>query len=276
MGWFMFMRTSLAAICLCCCVPFGCTDPASRVGSAVPNSKVIYVDGAGGGGVVIGLGFGVRTGLEAAGLGDEFEEFVWHTHGGVAADQASSVAFKRGRARGLSRKVAAFTRRHPGRAVNLIGMSAGTAIVVFALESLPADVHVDTVVLLGSSVSADYDLTDALRRVDDRMFVFTSELDAVLGVVVPMSGTADREYCGHCSAGLRGFHVPDRADQDTRALYRKVENVPWTAEFVLSGNFGDHLGVVSPAFVRNHVAPLLTRERVGFTEVGVQTEGDEL
>ena len=48
--------------------------------------------------------------------------------------------------------------------MGLLGFSAGTAEAIFALEYLPASVQVDTVVLLGTSISRDYDLTEAQIR----------------------------------------------------------------------------------------------------------------
>ncbi len=231
---------------------------------------VFYVDGAGGGSVLTDWGRGFQEGLKLAGYPGEFRSFHWHTGLGVAADQAASVPYKRSRAGQLAREIRSYQDEHPGRPVHLVGLSAGTAVAVFALEQLPEDHPVDRVVLLGSSLSSHYDVTTAMRRVRDRLYVYTSDKDAVLGTLVPLAGTADREFCGACSAGLKGLHLPPRADAETRGHYAKIENIAWKPEFTSAGNFGGHTDAVNPRFVRDYVAPMLLGQGPRFVDAGAQ------
>lgn len=119
-----------------------------------------------------------------------------------------------------------------------MGLSAGTAVVLYALEALPESYQVDGAFLLSASVSANYDLTKALRRVKNRMYVFTSAKDGVLRNFVPMVGTADRERGSATTAGLRGFRIPANASEDTQVLYAKVVHVHWSHEMQKVGHRG--------------------------------------
>lgn len=175
---------------------------------------------------------------------------------GVVADQDSSVEYKRGKASECAQSIQQYVKEHPGAPVTLIGLSAGTAVTVFTLEALPPTCPVENVVLLGASTSADYDLTRALQRVRGRMYVFTSERDAVLAFAVTMAGTADRKI-GSVSAGLRGFQMPYRGTAETRKQYTKLVNIRWKPEYIVTGNFGGHTDAVKAPFVQQYIAPLI-------------------
>lgn len=235
----------------------GCATTRAHRHELDRNGLVFYVDGAGGGNALKDYGRGVEQGLRQAGFDGDFLSFSWHTGLGVAADQTASVEYKRSKAKELAKQIVDFRSSHPGSPVHLVGLSAGTAVAVFALEELPTSAPVDSVTLLGSSLSSHYDITEALKRVNGRLSVYTSEKDAVLGVLVPISGTADRKYCGACSAGLRGFHLPEDADADVMELYDKVTNVNWRPEFAESGHNGGHTDAVNAVFVERHVAPII-------------------
>jgi pimeloyl-ACP methyl ester carboxylesterase len=221
---------------------------------------VYYIDGAGGGGLVSNWGRGVKRGLERGGFNGEFQEFNWQTRLGVIADQDSSVDYKREQARKLANSIVVYARQHPGEPINIIGLSAGTAIAIYTLEELPTWCPVDVVVLLGSSIDANYNLTRALERVDDDIYVFTSSRDNVLKMFVPITGTADREYAGREVAGIRGFVMPPHLDQNSKALYTKVVNIRWNRSYAKTGNFGGHTGGTHPAFVAEYITPLLIPE----------------
>jgi len=221
------------------------------------SGKIFYLDGAGGGGPITDWGRGVLEGIRMAGNGAEFENVRWQTGLGVLTDQLASVEYKRGEARKLAEKIRQVRREQPTRPVHLIGLSAGTAIVIFALEALPEDCQVDSVTLLASSMSADYDLTQALRRVRGRMNVFMSSKDALLSAVVPGTGSADRKYCGSRLAGLIGFQMLPTADAESPRQYRKLATIAWRPEFTRDGNAGGHTDFVAPRFVCNVVTPLL-------------------
>jgi pimeloyl-ACP methyl ester carboxylesterase len=227
------------------------------------RAYIYYLDGAGGAGVIRNWSRGVRKGFLDAGYDGAGEVFPWQTHLGVAADQHADVRYKRSKAAELAAALQKRARAHPGVPVHLIGLSAGTAVLAFTLEALPEDFRVDSAILLGASLSADYDLTEALKRVREKMYVFTSEKDAVLSFLVPMAGTADRERGGAGPAGLRGFQVPANASAETRRQYSKLVQRRWTKAYERAGNYGGHTDAVNPRFVREHVAPLIVNARHG-------------
>ncbi len=220
------------------------------------RSYVYYLDGAGGGGLISNWSRGLRQGFFDAGYDGAGEMFRWETGLGVVADQDSSVEYKRGKAAECAGKIQQYKREHPNAPVSLIGLSAGTAVAAFILEALPQDCQVEDVILLGASISANYDMTRALRRVHNRLYVFTSEQDAVLAFLVPMSGTADRRE-GVASAGLRGFQMPVSASGETQRQYAKISYIPWRPDFEQYGNFGGHTDTVKAPFTQAYIAPLI-------------------
>lgn len=234
-----------------------CAHQAVRPDIPGHHGVVYYLDGAGGGSLITDWGRGVKSGLFKGGYAGEYHEFRWQTGFGVLADQTSSSDYKRSKARELAKIIVAYAESHPGEPINLIGLSAGTAVAVYTLEALPKWCTVDTVVLLGSSVDADYNLCSALLRVEDNIVVFTSSRDGVLGLLVPMAGSADREYVGNNVAGIMGFRMPRYAGEQTRQLYAKVKRIPWNPKFAQYGDHGNHTGATQPRFVQNYIAPLV-------------------
>jgi pimeloyl-ACP methyl ester carboxylesterase len=231
---------------------------------------VYYLDGAGGGDAQENYGSGVRQGLLAAGFTSASEMFDWNTDMGALVDQVSSVQYKRGKAAELARKIQAYRQQYPHAPISLIGLSAGTAVVVYTLEALPADCPVDNVVLLGASISDNYDLTEALQHVRNKLFIITSEQDAVLKFLVPSTGTADREF-GDPAAGRKGFVMPAGATAGTQRLYtERLVTIPWIEQFERDGNYGGHLGNVKKDFVRDYVAPLVMEGKPRAKRTAVQ------
>jgi hypothetical protein len=224
------------------------------------DDVVFYCDGAGGGGPLTDWGTGVQKGLAEDGYEGEFRNFRWQTGLGALADQNTSVSFKRGKARELAGLMQQHWRKFPGGSVHLIGLSAGSAIAIFSLEELPKGLQADNVILLGSSLSADYDLTPALRHVRGEVHVFTSERDAVLGLLVPLTGSADRRFVGTRLAGRYGFQMPPNASDDVQQLYSKVVNVQWDSARRAEGDRGGHTAATNPAFVRAYIAPIINRD----------------
>jgi pimeloyl-ACP methyl ester carboxylesterase len=144
-------------------------------------------------------------------------------------------------------------RENPSRRIVITSHSGGTGIAVWALEKLPDDVKVDTVVMLASALSPDYDLTRALRHVRGRMYAFNSLTDTlVLGVGTRTFGTVDGVKCD--AAGRCGFSLPDGADE---TQYKKLVQVPYNAAWMALGNIGDHIGPMSNPFARDVLAPVV-------------------
>jgi hypothetical protein len=256
----MFFRRLLPIVSTAAGLLAGCASTPKHDHARGRNGIVYYLDGAGGGSILTNWGRGVEVGLEAGGFEGDFRNFTWQTGFGVVADQNASVRYKRSKARKLARRVVEYVEEHPNAPVDVIALSAGTAAAVFTLEALPKRVQVDNLILLGSSLSQHYDLSKALTRVSHKAYVFTSEKDAVLKFLVPAAGTADRQFCGACAAGLHGFHLPHGADEATRDIYSKLENIEWQREFARAGHTGGHTGAVNARFVAQYIAPLLTTD----------------
>jgi pimeloyl-ACP methyl ester carboxylesterase len=144
-------------------------------------------------------------------------------------------------------------RENPGRRIILTAHSGGTGIAVWALEKLPDDVQVDTVILLASALSPDYDLTAALKHVRGTMYALTSATDSiVLGVGTKTFGTIDGVKCE--AAGKVGFTTPDGADEQE---YAKLHQMPYQAEWLQLGNLGDHIGPLGRLFTRTVLTPIV-------------------
>ena len=149
--------------------------------------------------------------------------------------------------------------QYPGRPVNIIALSAGTGITTWAIQSLPAGYEVNHVVFVGSSLSRDYDLSPALRRIRGNLWNFYSTNDPILRYGVPVAGTVDREYAASV-AGLYGFSPPTGADERVVELYRRVlRNMPWRQQYAQYGYRGRHTNSIRRAFVKAVMAPLVQR-----------------
>lgn len=218
---------------------------------------VFYMDGAGGGTPTSNYAAGVVSGMVNAGYPGAGELVAWETGKGLMADQKASVAYKRQKAKEAADKIQDYRDNYPHAPVGILGFSAGTAEAVFALEALPEDSQVHHVVLLGASISRDYDMTEALKRVRHKLHIITSPHDHMLGVLMPFSGTADRKYHDP-GAGIKGFVLPPGASDETRRLYaEKIVTIPYTKDFRKDGDEGHHFDNVKEDFIRDHVAPLL-------------------
>jgi hypothetical protein len=239
----------------------GCEATSADREMRMSKGYIYYLDGAGGGGITNWAG-GLKAGLKEGGYEGAGEIFGWNTGFGVVADQDSPVTYKRGKAKEMVKKAAAYKQQHPDAPLTFIGLSAGTAVLAYALEEMPGDKPVEDAVMCGASISSTYDLTKALSNLNGNMFVFTSGKDEVLGFLVPMAGTADRMDGSVPAAGLRGFRMPRNASSETRKQYRKVVTIPWRPEFAKFGYMGGHTDVLSKEFVKAYIAPRLV-DKVG-------------
>ncbi|MBN1510094.1 MAG: hypothetical protein JW955_24825 [Sedimentisphaerales bacterium] len=244
----------------CTGLPTEMPDRAERL----PRGYIYYFDGAGGGSAVRNWAGGIKDGLLAAGYAGAGEMFSWETGLGLLTDQASGLQYKREKAAEAAGRLLNYHRGYPSAPVGLIGFSAGTAVAIFMLEALPEGVMVDNVVLLGTSVSTDYDLTKAMQRVRGHMYLFVSPHDTVVSTLMAVTGTADRRR-GEAGAGVKGFTMPPDASEETRRLYaEKLVTIAWREEFEEQDKYyGRHFDNVKPAFIRDHVAPLLMNDAPG-------------
>ncbi len=214
-------------------------------GPSVSSPKVIFLDGAG----HVGADVWVRRGLERGGYVGDFERFRWSSWLGPGADHLV-VARSKGKAFSLARKIEGARREFPNGKIHLMSLSAGSALILSALEDLPKDVQVDTVVLLSPSVSSRRDLTPALEHVKGKLYATCSEHD---GINSALPITADGGEGP--PAGYRGFFRPFKREPRALEPYAKVVNLPWRPGYVGLGWRGDHVGVTSSRFIECVIAP---------------------
>jgi pimeloyl-ACP methyl ester carboxylesterase len=157
-------------------------------------------------------------------------------------------------------------RQSPNGRIVLTAHSGGTGIAVYALEMLPEDVKVDTVLLLSPALSPTYDLSKALPRVRGNVYSFPSPYDsAVLGIGTKLFGTVDGVK-GE-AAGKVGFVPPADADATTRKAYEKLIERPYDRSWIPLGNLGNHIGSMVPSFAAKVLTPLCLPEMPGVVVV---------
>jgi pimeloyl-ACP methyl ester carboxylesterase len=258
-----FLGTALTVFAVgCASKPTGLPEQLPDRAERMHHGYLYYFDGAGGGMAKKNWAEGVKEGLLAGGYPGAGEMFTWETGEGLMADQDASVKFKRSKASEAAARIREHVKANPGLPLDILGFSAGTAVAIFALEDLPETVQVDEVVLLGTSISENYDLTKALKRVKGHIYVYTSTRDRMLGFLMPFTGTADRKF-DDPGAGITGFVLPAGATSETRKLYaRKIITIPWTAKLEKDGDYGHHFDNVNMKFIRDHVAPLFIGKSV--------------
>lgn len=197
-----------------------------------------YLDGAG------NWGFGVAdvpAGLKNAGYKGRVENFMWTSSFNPAIDQINRPANNL-RAALLADKISNYLKKHPENDVNLIALSAGTGIATWAVENVKAPCKVNNMVLLGSSLSYNYDMTRALENMKGCVYVYYSRYDSVLEGPVKALGTVDGKI-GTDAAGLVGLRPP-------RGGGARIKNYGWSRNYLKYGWSGSHTDCTSQAFVR--------------------------
>ncbi|MDK1031095.1 MAG: hypothetical protein QGD94_03735 [Planctomycetia bacterium] len=235
-----------------------CGGPNTLSPERYSKGLVVVLGGAGG---ITPAPRQICRGLNAAGVPFAIEIYDWSS-GSILIDQQNIERNRRVAAR-LARRLEAYKRLHPSQPVHLIGLSAGTGIIVFAMESMKGNWEVDTVLLLSSSINNRYDLTPTLRRVKRGVANFYSAADvAVLWIGVAVAGTVDRGH--HLPAGIGGFRLPKDIQEENKKLYeKKLYQVGWQPGKIIQGHLGGHLGGTTAMFVKNKLAPIILGEAPG-------------
>jgi hypothetical protein len=146
--------------------------------------------------------------------------------------------------------------RDPNLKVTLTSHSGGTGIAVWALEDMPEGMQVQTLVLLASALSPEYDLSKALKHVRGKAYVFYSKNDqVVLGAGTRLFGTIDGVKTD--AAGLVGFKKPEGADEKA---YEKLVQKPYDDGWIAFQNIGNHVGCMSQPFAENVIAAMLIED----------------
>ncbi len=217
-------------------------------GAAERFGKIYYLDGAG------NLGFGavgVPKGLKEAGYKGDVEIYVWTLSFNPLIDQLNIPGAKL-RAAGLADRIKDYHRRYPKNSIDIISLSAGTGVATWAIEALDDGTKVDNLVLLGSSLSHDYDMTAALKHMTGKIYVYHSPHDKVLESV-KLVGTIDGKR-GVASIGLVGLTPP-------HGLENRVVNIGWDPSWVRLGWAGAHGDCANYRFVHYEIARQLRRPR---------------
>ncbi|NOT00975.1 MAG: hypothetical protein HOP29_10140 [Phycisphaerales bacterium] len=228
-----------------CALGSGCGGMERRP-AAESFGKTFYLDGAG------NWGFGVNdvpAGLKDAGYRGDVEIYVWTTSLLPMVDQLN-IAGAKLRAAALSQRIEEYRRAHPDQSINLIALSAGTGVLIWAIEGLNDNTKVDNVVLLGSSLSADYDASEALRHMTGRIYTYHSPHDEVLEAV-RVIGTIDGKR-GVDSVGQVGLHPP-------AGFTDRVVNVGWDRQYMRFGWTGAHTDCTNRRFVEQVVSRHVVR-----------------
>jgi len=142
---------------------------------------------------------------------------------------------------------------NPNTPITVSAHSAGAGIITWALEQLPPEDQIETLLFIAPALSPQYDLSRALAHVRGKVYVIYSPYDsAVLGMGTKMFGTVDGLKVE--AAGKVGFKPPPTADEQE---YEKLVQIPYQSVWVKLGNIGDHIGGLSRPFARAVLAPLL-------------------
>ena len=241
----------------CATTPTGLPTPLPDHETRMEKGYIVYLDGAGGGTAKKNWAGGVKQGILEAGYTGAGEMYSWQTGDGLKADQVASVEYKRSQALGAARHIEKYVADYPGRPVEILGFSAGTAIGVFAIEALAPETKIDNLVLLGASISHDYDLTETLKHIDGKLYIFTTTHDKMVGFFMKFTGTTDRKQHNE-GADIHGFVLPPDASAETRKLYAdKIVTIPWKESMKASGDRGHHFDNIKMEFIRDYAAPLL-------------------
>lgn len=191
-------------------------------------------------------------GVADAGFPGQIEIFDW-TSGrfGVALRHLLDRERHRRETARLAERITNYRRRFPDAPLHLLGHSGGGAMVVLALEQLPADVEVDTATLLQAAVAPTRDLSPALARTG-RLVNVSSRFDwFFLGLGTSVFHSLDGRR-GTC-AGFGGFQVPSGREP---VYDRKLVEARWSPGWAKRLHFGGHFGCVNRHFITSHVVPL--------------------
>lgn len=208
----------------------GCVDPKEQFG------RTWYLDGAGNWGFGA---LGVPSGLEKAGYRGQVSNHHWSLTMNPALDQTLRF-LARGSGKGLGREITAFLERHPDADANVIALSAGTGVGIWAIENVKPPHKVNNFIMLGSSLSSKYDTRKALKHMKGNIYVYHARNDPVLQGPVRALGTIDGTFDN--AAGLVGLRGPG-------ANSGRIKNIAWKPKYAALGWTGGHVDCVGQRFV---------------------------
>jgi len=224
-------------------------DRAAIQAAPPPRPYLLHLPGIGG---KLAVDRMLTQGLVQGGFDGDVEIYDW-----TAKDPGLNALFARQRNEREAARVAEMIttryRADPRTRIYLTGHSGGTGVAVWALERLPDDVKIESLLMLAPALSPKYDLSRALRHVRGRAYVLYSAYDPVLGFGTRTLGTIDGVKTD--AAGRVGFTKPqDAADA---AQYAKLVQFSYDPGWMRLGNIGDHVGPMMRPFAREILSPLL-------------------
>ena len=213
----------------------GCSSAKDKFG------RTWYIDGAG------NWGFGaldVPLGLKDAGYQGRVSNHHWSLTFNPALDQTLRFIAK-GSGKLLGKQITRYLERNPDAEANIIALSAGTGVGVWAIENVKPPCKVNNFVMVGSSLSSRYDMRKALKHMKGNVYVYYASNDPVLRGPVRALGTIDGTF--QDSAGLVGLRGPgSKGDQ--------IKNIGWSSKYVRYGWTGGHADCVTRRFVKSELA----------------------
>ncbi len=239
---------SIAVVLFIACLA-GCSNPDEKFG------RTWYIDGAG------NWGFGaidVPKGLKDKGYPGAVTNHRWSLTFNPALDQTLRFIAK-GSGRALGNEITEYMKRNPHADANIIALSAGTGVAVWAAENIKPPYKLNNVILVGSSLSSKYDMRKALKNIRGKVYVYHAQSDPVLAGPVRLLGTIDGSFDD--SAGLVGLRGPGSSDG-------KIVNIGWNSRYSSIGWTGGHADCVTRRFVaaelsKHIVVPRAPRESTG-------------
>jgi len=236
----------------------GCSDPRERF------CRTWYIDGAG------NWGFGVLDvpqGLADVGYKGFVSNHRWSLTFNPALDQTLRFIAK-GSGEALGAAITRYLKEYPQADANIIALSAGTGVGIWAIERVEPPYKVNNYVMLGSSLSSRYDVSKALRNMKGNIYVYYTSSDPVLQGPVRLLGTIDGTFDD--AAGLVGL----RGTSATRDRIKNIRRQPKHARY---GWTGGHADCTNRRFVRRfisrHIVPLTQQGAGGSPKLHASTEG---
>ncbi len=210
------------------------------------------------------------AGLEDGGVDGKIEHYDWTT---ADPGLGSLLATNRNRdeANNVAQILLEHSRADPHARISVTAHSGGSAIIIWAIERLPDEVSVDSIVLIAPALSPTYDLTKALKHVRGKVYSLNSQSDiVVLGLGTSMFGTMDGVKTP--AAGKVGFQQPPGADEKE---YKKLIQLPHQQEWIRQyRNTGEHIGAMNRDFAREIIAPLILKGKIPTSQPAEEVDAE--
>ncbi|MEK6643776.1 MAG: hypothetical protein AABZ08_07685 [Planctomycetota bacterium] len=236
----MMRRALMFLMVVAAAAMVGCADPKEKFG------HTWYIDGAG------NWGFGVLdvpVGLEQAGYKGLVSNHHWSLTFNPALDQTLRF-IARGSGGVLAGGIQDFLKRHPDADANIMALSAGTGVAMWAVEDLKPPAKVNNLILVGASISSSYDVRKALANMKGNIYVYYAASDPVLQGPVRLLGTIDGKFDD--AAGLVGLRGPG-------ASGGRVRNIGWSSKYQSLGWTGGHADCTNSRFVKVEISKHIVR-----------------